>query len=66
MLSISGLFNLYYGGFLAVLGGMMLVKTFRKNAIIELDGADSTGTKMSTRSIERLDNTNQPSNSQPN
>ena len=61
MLSVSGIFNIYYGGLLAFLGGMMVVKICRKNKIIELDGADSTGTRMSIRSIERLDH-NAPSN----
>ena len=38
--SISGPINLYYGLMTATLGTMMLVKTYRKNKIVELDGAD--------------------------
>ena len=44
------------------LGTMMLVKIYKKNKIVQLDGADSMGTKMSQRSIQRLDGP--PSNHQ--
>ena len=60
MLSISGVFNIYYGGLLGVLGAMMIFKIYRKIKLVELDGADSSGTKMSSRSIARLDG--QPAN----
>ena len=51
MISISGPFNVYYGILTATLGSMMLFKVYRKNKIVELDGADATGTKMSKGSI---------------
>ena len=51
MISISGIFNVYYGALLSSLGCMMLVKIYRKNKIVELDGADQTGTRMSHRTI---------------
>jgi len=64
MISISGYFNLYYGLLLSSLGCVMIFNIYRKNKIVELDGADHTGTKMSQRTINRLDN--QPANSQFN
>ena len=62
MISISGIFNVYYGVLLSFLGCMMVFKIYRKNKIVELDGADSTGTKMSRGTISRLDG--QPCNTQ--
>jgi len=62
LISISGPFNLYYGLLTASLGFMMIFKIYRKNKIVELDGADATGTKMSKSSIQRLDML--PSNTQ--
>lgn len=62
MISINGIFNVYYGILLSTLGAMMLVKIYRKNKIVELDGADQTGTRMSQRTIPRLDT--EPSNHQ--